>query len=344
MRGRPATASAAAVVSIARRAGLLLALCAVPTAGAAAAELRVPTCAQFIDYGQKWVGLDDVGAAQVLGVPLYALTDADIDLVDKSLRNCLSAAETADDKTLLRQDLNQVPTLRAARDRVRRALADFDSAKKEAQPKLEQIAGKLNAMPPSLRSRAAVEDAQATVSAIFFELEQKRLRAQVTQPLSDDFPAYSKVEAALARKRRAYAAQAQTQLLADAKDALEHHRPELERLGLPAEALDATIILKDIDAGRDVRWLTLRQWAALILSNPENTKVRVLPRDRASDADTLAIEVVRPGYSTAELGFRRQGGDLLVVESGVDGHLDAIDTPDQRQEANDLLLATAREQ
>lgn len=308
------------------------------------AGLHIPTCAEFVDYGQKWVGLDETAAAQVLGLPLYALSDDDIDLIDKSLRNCLTAARGADEKTVLQQDLKQMPTLRAERNHVRRALADFESAKKQAEPKLEQIAARLNAMPSSPKSRTAVEDAQATVSAIFFELEQKRLRAQVKEPLSENFPAYSKVLAALGRKRRAYAAQAQKQLLADAQDALQRHRQEVEHLGLPADALDATIVLEQIDAGRDVRWLTLRQWAALLLSNPENTSVRVMPSDRPDKAGIVAVEVVRPGYSTAEFGFRRDGQDLLVVESGVDGHLAGIDTPERRQETNDLLLAVARAQ
>ena len=327
-----------------RRSGVLLALCAVPAANAAAVELRVPTCAEFVGYGQKWVGLDENAAAQVLGVPLYALTDADIDLIDKSLRNCVDAARTADEKAILLQDLKHVSTLRAERDHVRRAFAEFESAKKEAGPKLEQIAAKLDALSSGPKSRSAVEDAQATVSAIFFELEQKRLRAQVKEPLGEDFPAYSRAVAALARKRQAYAAEAQKQLLADAKDALERHRADLQRLGLPSEALDAAIILEQIDTGRDVRWLTLRQWVALLLSNPENTAVRVLPRAQDDRAGLLRIEVVRPGYSTAEFGFRQQELELHVVESGVDGHLAAIDTADRRRETNGLLLAVARAQ
>jgi len=118
----------------------------------------------------------------------------------------------------------------------------------------------------------------------------------------------------------------------------------VERLGLPADAMDATIILEQIDAGRDVRWLTLRQWAALLLNNPETSAVRVTPSDRPNEAGIIAVEVVRPGYSTAEFGFRRDGRDLRVVESGVDGDLAQIDTPERRQETNDLLLAVAREQ
>jgi hypothetical protein len=43
--------------------------------------------------------------------------------------------------------------------------------------------------------------------------------------------------------------------------------------------------------------------------------------------------------STVEFGFRLQGRDLLLVESGTAGHLDPIGTSNQRQEANGLLLA-----
>lgn len=104
---------------------------------------------------------------------------------------------------------------------------------------------------------------------------------------------------------------------------------------------DATIILQEIDVGKDVRWLTLRQWAALVLSNRESTSVKAEPQRPAGDPPIVAFEIVRPGYSTAEFGFRLQGQDLLLIESGTDGHLDPIDTSNGRQEANSLLLAVA---
>ena len=322
-----------------RCAAVLLALCG--AAKAAKAELHVPTCAHFLDIGKKWVGLDEAVAAEVLGLPLYELSDADIDRIDKSLRDCAHDAASSDDKAMFEEDRKQVPVLRTARNRVQRAFADFTSAKKNSQRKLEEIAAKLDALPASPASRGAVEDAQATVSAIFFELDQKRERAQVQEPLVQDFPAYSAAMAALAHKRRAYILQEQNQLEANAAEALEQHRGEFERLSLPTDVQGATIILQEIDAGNDVRWLTLRQWAALVLSNHENTSVKAEPQSSAGAPPILAFEIVRPGFSTAEFGFRLQGQYLLLVESGTDGHLDPIGTSDQRQEANNLLLAVA---
>jgi murein DD-endopeptidase MepM/ murein hydrolase activator NlpD len=322
---------------------LLLALSTLPVQEAAA-ELRVPSCAEFVDFGQKWVGLDERVAAETLGLPLYALTDADIALLAKSLRDCASATQNADERKLLQEDLQQIPVLRAARDRVQRALADFTAAKAKSERRLQQIAAQLDSSDASPASRSAVEDAEATVSAIAFELEQKRLRAQVARPLAEDDPAYGAALAALGRKHRAYAAQAQAQLVTDAAAALARHRGEFDRLALPPEAQGATIILQGIDAGSDVRWLTLRQWAALLLSNAGNTSVTVRHGLPGGDPSLLEIEVVRPGYSTAEFGFRLAGGNLLLVRSGVDGHLDGIDTPARRDEANRVLLAVVREQ
>jgi hypothetical protein len=321
-----------------RCAAVLLALSGAAVAETATAELHIPTCAQFLDIGQKWVGLDEAVAAEVLGLPLYKLSDDDIDRIDKSLRDCAHDAGSGDEKATFEEDRKQVPVLRAARNRVRRAFADFTSAKKNSQRKLEEIAAKLDALPASPASRGAVDDAQATVSAIFFELDQKRMRAQVKEPLVEDFPAYSEAMAALARKRRAYIVQEQNELVTNAAEALEQHRAEFERLSLPTQAQDAAIILQEIDAGRDVRWLTLRQWAALLLSNPENTSVKAEQQRPAGDPPILAFEIVRPGYSTAEFGFRLQGHDLLLVESGTDGDLDPIGSSKQRQEANSLLL------
>ncbi len=318
---------------------VLVALSGISPAEAATAEVHVPTCTQFLEFGKKWVGLDETVAAEVLGLPLYQLSDADIDRIDKSLRDCARNAGSGDEKAAFEEDRKQVPVLRAARDRVRRAFADFTSAKKSSQRKLEEIAAKLDALPATSASRSAVDDAQATVSAIFFELNQKRLRAQVKEPLVEDFPAYSQAMAALGRKRLAYIAQEQNQLETNAAEALEEHRSEFERLALPTEAQEATIILQEINAGKDVRWLTLREWAALVLSNRENTSVKAQQQRPAGDPPILAFEIVRPGYSTAEFGFRLQGRDLLLIESGTDGHLAPIGTSNQRQEANSLLLA-----
>lgn len=309
----------------------------------AESAVRVPSCAQFIDFGARWIGIDEAVAAQVLGVPLYALTDADINLVANGLQACIAAADTPETKALLQENVKHIPSLRAARDRVRHAFADFDAAKRAAKPKLVQLAARVDALPATPRSRGAIDDAEATVSAIFFELEQKRLRAQVTEPLTENYAPYAVAMAAIARKHAAYAEQEQEQLLGQAQGAFERQRAAFDRLGLPAEALEATIILQDIDAGKSVRWLTLRQWAALTLDNAENTDVKVEPRSRPGEAAAFTVEVVRPGYGTAEFGFRQDGRDLLLVQSGVDGKLADIAGPDKRREANELLVAVARE-
>jgi len=133
---------------------------------AARAAVRVPSCAQFIDFGARWVGIDEEVAAQVLGVPLYALSDADIDLIAKSLQRCLDAAGTPEERALLKEDVKHMPSLKAARDRVRRAFADFETAKKKAQLKLEQIAARLDGLPPTPRSRGAVDDAEGLADAV----------------------------------------------------------------------------------------------------------------------------------------------------------------------------------
>jgi hypothetical protein len=313
---------------------------ALPAFARAASTLRIPTCAMFLDLGERWIGIDETVAAEILGTRLYALTDDDIDRITKSLQACADAAGTPDAKRVLTEGMKQIPSLRAARNRVRHAFADYEAAKKKAEPKLEQIAARLDGMTPTPRNRSAVDDSEATISAIFFELEQRRQRAQVRAPLGEDYPAYAAALAALARKHEAYAEQARQELLGLARDALQRHRDDVARLGLPPEALDAAIVLQGIDAGRPVRWLTLRQWAALVFDNPENTTVRV-GHGNGTPA-SLTVEVVRPGYDTAEFAFRHDGQDLVLAQSGVDGHLREIDTPPQRREANDLLLAVVR--
>jgi hypothetical protein len=314
---------------------VLLAVCAQP----AAAALRIPSCAQFVEFADKWVGIDEVIAAEVLGLPLYQLTNADIDAIAAALRQCMAAASSPQEKALLAEDAKHIPSLRAARDRVRRAGADFDKAKAKAAPKLEQLAAKIDALAPTPRSRVAVDDAAATVSAMFFELEQKRLRAQVKESLTDNFPAYADAMAALARKHQAYAEASRKQLLALAADAYERHRTEFDRLALPAAAQDATIILQGLYRGTDVRWLTLREWTSLVLANRANQST--LFREDAAKGE-LDFEVVRPGYGAAEFGFRQEGRDLVLARSGVDGKLDDIASPERRRQANNLLIEVAR--
>jgi hypothetical protein len=307
----------------------------------ARAQLRVPDCETFVDIGRRWVGIDEERAAQVLGVPLHDLSNDDIDQIRDALRRCLAAATVKDDKLLLQQDLKQIPALRAARDQVRRAFLDFEKAKKEAKPRLERIAATLDASPANAENRSALSEAEANVSAIFFELEQKRLRAQASAPLIDSYPPYRDAMAALARKEDAYGEEARKQLIAHAQEAFERRRGQFDQLNLPADAQDATIILEGIgvNGAKSVRWLTLRQWASLVLDNLASSGAAIVPSSPGSD---FTIEVLRPGYGPAEFGFHRDGRDLLLVRVGRDGQLSDIKTLEDRRGANRLLLEVVR--
>jgi hypothetical protein len=320
------------------RGGLVLALL-LPAPPSLAAGMTVPTCAQIADFGRAWVGLDEERLSQGLGLPLYQVTDSDLDLIKQTMQRCLEASDKAEEKTVLAQEIKGIGSLRSARDRVRHAYAVFQTAMKKARPKLEQIATKIDALPATPASRTAVDDAEATVSATFFELEQKRERAQVREALTEGFPAYAAAVAALARKRQAYAEAARKELVADAQDAYEKHRTEVDRLALPAAAQDATIILEGIDAGSDVRWLTLRQWAALVLGNSQVGSLAVAAG--AADTSIIELKVVRAGYSAAAFAFRQDGRDLRLVLASADGRSDKP-TADDRRRANRLLIEVAR--
>jgi hypothetical protein len=321
----------------------LLAIAHPPLAPPASAQdaLHVPSCEQFLQIGRRWVGIDQDRAAQVLNVPLSELTNDGIERIRQGLEHCLKAAQSQDDKLLLQQDLKQIPDLRAARDRARRAMTDFAAAKREARPRLERIASSLDAMAATPANRAAFSDAEANLSAVFFELEQKRLRAQVKTPLTEDFPPYREAMAALMRKDEAYAEEARKELLARAEDAFERHRAQFDQLALPLDAQDSAIILEGIgaNAAKSVRWLTLRQWISLVLDNRATSAVNVPPS--AADGN-FAVEVVRPGYGNAEFRFREDGRDLLLSDIGEDGRFAAVGTPEERRRANRLLLEVAR--
>jgi hypothetical protein len=326
--------------ALSQSAWLALALAPSLCLPARAADVHVPTCEEFIGIGRYWVGIDQDRAARLFGVPLRDLADRDIDLIGAALRQCLAAASSSDDKTLLTDDVRQVRSLRVARDRARRSYSDFEAAEKRQRPKLERLAATLDALPPNASSRGAVADAAATISAIFFELEQKRVTAQDPTPLIDGYPAYRDAMAALARKDQAYAEEARKELLAKAGDAYEHHRDQFERLKLPADAEDATIILRGINAGTDVRWLTLRDWLSLALANPQVTSVAIIPG--ASDAE-FTVDIVRPGYGSADFALRQDGRDLQLVRYGQDGRMRETNTPDDRRKANGLLISVVKD-
>jgi hypothetical protein len=322
------------------RGGLAVALALMlPMRPSLAAGMTVPTCAQIADFGRAWVGLDEERLSQGLGLPLYEVTDGDLDLIKQTMQRCMEASNKAEEKAVLAQEIKGIGSVRAARDRVRRAYAVFETAMKKARPKLEQIATKIDALPATPASRTAVDDAEATVSAAFFELEQKRIRAQVREALTESFPPYAAAVAALVRKRQAYAEAARKELVADAQDAYEKHRAEFDRLGLPAATQDATIILEGIDAGSDVRWLTLRQWAALVLGNPQVGSVTVAAG--AVDASIIEFSVIRPGYSAAAFTFRQDGRDLRLILVAADGRPGSA-TADDRRKANRLLIDVAK--
>jgi hypothetical protein len=313
----------------------------VAPAAVAQDALRVPSCELFVQIGRRWVGIDQERAAQVLNVPLSELTNDGIEHIRQALERCLKTAQSQDDKLLLRQDLKQIPDLRAARDHARRAMTDFEAAKREARPRLERLAASLEALAATPANRATVNDFEANLSAVFFELEQKRLHAQVKTPLADDFPAYRDAMAALMRKDEAYAEEARKELLARAEDAFERHRAQFDRLALPADALDSAIILEGIGAAnaKSVRWLTLRQWISLVLDNRATSAVNVAPG--AADGNFI-VEIVRPGYGNAEFRFHEDGRDLLLNDVGEDGRLAEIAAPEERRRANRLLLEVAR--
>ena len=310
--------------------------------GAAAQDaLSVPSCELFLQIGRRWVGIDQERATQVLKVPLSELTNDGIERIRQALERCLKAAQSQDDKLLLEQDLKQIPDLRRARDRARRAMDDFAAAKRAARPKLERIATSLDAIAATPANRTTFNDAEANLSATFFELEQKRLYAQVKTPLVEDFPPYREAMAALMRKDEAYAEEARKELLARAEDAFERHRDQFDRLALPLDAQDSAIILQGIGptAAKSVRWLTLRQWMSLVLDNRATSAVNV---SLGTTERTFVVEVVRAGYGNAEFRFHEEGRDLLLSDIGEDGRLADITTPEERRRANRLLLEVAR--
>jgi hypothetical protein len=315
-------------------------LVALPCAAAQDA-LQVPSCELFLQIGRRWVGIDQERAAQVLKVPLSELTNDGIERIRQALERCLKTAQSEDDKLLLRQDLKQIPDLRVARDRARRAMDDFAAAKRRARPRLERIAASLDAMAATPANRTAFSDAEANLSAMFFELEQKRLYAQVKTPLTEDFAPYRDAMAALMRKDEAYAEEARKDLLARAEDSFERHHAEFDRLALPLDAQDSAIILQGIGAvaAKSVRWLTLRQWISLVLDNRATSAVNV---SREAADGNFVVEVVRPGFGNAEFRFHEDGRDLLLSDIGEDGRLAAIATPEERRRANRLLLEVAR--
>jgi hypothetical protein len=310
------------------------------THAAAQDALSVPSCELFLQIGRRWVGIDQERATQVLKVPLSELTNDGIERIREALVRCLKVAQSQDDKLLLEQDLKQIPDLRRARDRARRAMDDFAAAKRAARPKLERITVSLDAMAATPANRTAFNDAEANLSAMFFELEQKRLYAQVKTPLTEDFPPYRDAMAALMRKDEAYTEEARKDLLARAEDAFERHRAQFDQLALPLDAQDSAIILQGIGAAavKSVRWLTLRQWISLVLDNRATSAVTVAP---GADGN-FVVEVVRPGYGNTEFRFHEDGRDLLLSSIGEDGRLAEIAAPEERRRANRLLLEVAR--
>jgi hypothetical protein len=327
----------------AKRAALAVAIAlAVPGPAAWADRINIPTCKQFIDYGRNWVGLDQDFVSRILGLPLYQLTNDDIDAIGQAMKRCLAGASTSDDKEILTDELKRLKSLTVTRDRVRRAFSAFESAKKQAAPKLQQITAKLDALKGGSADRAAVDEAQATISGIYFQLDEKRNSAQVREPLSESFKPYMDALDALARKRRGFAESARLALVAAAEEAFGTHHAEFERLGVPEVSQDAAIVLEGADAGADVRWLKLRQWASLVLKNAGADSLSLMRGDDPAAPALIAFKVVRPGFGDVIFTFRQDGRDLHLVRTRVDGVLHEVATPDDQQQAISLLISVAK--
>jgi hypothetical protein len=323
-----------------KRAALAVAIAlAVPGSPASADPVNIPSCEQFVDFGRNWVGFDQNRVSHDLGLPLYQLTNSDIDHIAQATRDCLAAATTAKDKAILTDLLKQKGALTAARDRIRKAFSAFETAKTKSAPKLAQLTAKLDSLRGVPADRSAVDDAQAAISGIFFELDEKRNAAQVREPLTESFKPYMDALAAVARKRQALAESARLALVAQAEDAFGTRRAEFERLNVPEVAQDATIVLEGADAGSDVRWLTLRQWASLVLKNSGEGSLSLV---QADDPHLVELKIVRPGYGDVIFAFRQDGRDLRLARTRIDGVLHEIVTPDDRQQAVSQLVAVAK--
>jgi hypothetical protein len=327
----------------AKHAALAVAIALVmPGPSARADRVNVPTCKQFIDYGRNWIGLDAGFVSRALGLPLYELTNDDIDGIAQAMKRCLAAATTSDDKAILTDELKRVRSLTAMRDRVRHAFAAFESAKKQATPKLQQITAKLDSLKGSSGDRAAFVHLKATISGIYFDLDEKRKTAQVSEPLAESFKPYMDAVDALARKRRSFAETARSALVAEAEEAVGTYRAEFEKLNVPEVSQDAAIVLEGADAGADIRWLTLRQWASLVLKNAGAKSLSQMRGDDSAAPALVAFKLVRPGYREVIFSFRQDGRDLRLVRTRVGGVLHQVDTPDDRQQAISLLISVAK--
>lgn len=324
------------------RAGLAAAIVlALPGQPAAAERVKIPTCEQFAAFGRNWVGLDEDRASRDLGLPLYELTNADIDLISQAIRRCQAAAATPPDKAVFADLLTHVRSLTAARDRVVRAFSDFEAAKKKAAPKFQAITAKLKSLQATPANRAAVDDAQAEISRLYFGLEEKRNHAQVRETLAESFKPYADTLGALARKRQELAESARLALIAAAEEAVGARRAEFEHLNVPEVSQDATIILEGADVGADVRWLTLRQWASFVLKNTGVDSLSVM-RDADADPRLVAFKIVRPGYGDVIVTFQQDGRELHVVRTEVDGVVRKIATPADREQTIALLISVAK--
>jgi hypothetical protein len=315
---------------------------AMPGPSARADRVNVPTCRQFIDYGRKWVGHDVDFVSRALGLPLYQLTNDDIDDIGQAMKRCLAVATTSDDKAILTDELKRKGSLTAMRDRVRRAFAAFESAKKQATPKLQEITAELDSLKGSSGDRAAFVPLQATISGIYFHLDEKRKTAQVSEPLGESFKPYMDAVDALARKRRSLDETARSALVAAAEEAFATYRAEFERLDVPEVSQDAAIVLEGADAGADIRWLTLRQWASLVLKNAGAKSFSQMRGDDSAAPALVAFKLVRSGYSDVIFTFHQDGRDLRLVRTRVGSALHEVVTPDDRQQAISLLISVAK--
>ena len=166
----------------------------------------------------------------------------------------------------------------------------------------------------------------------------------IKEQLSAFDRAFQTISQDLRRRFREVEKEAESNRQAEAKgelllDALDKTAAEIKSLGLNTGDLDAAIILT-IDIQPE-RWLSLRQWLALLLYKGNNKITASQAGLDDTDLFSLRVEIKQPNNPQQTFFLKREDADIFVVGYKVLGQGGMAQTPADRRALSAMVLQAA---
>jgi hypothetical protein len=267
--------------------------------------LKIPSCDEFLRIGSA----SGIPVDREFGPTLGDLTKLDFDTLNAAAESCdiryRGTPRASSYFYLAAKNIRAAAAFKIQRTAAReRAQEVIDSG----WAFLRSISESVERLPITSASRSRLEEIRRDLNskpwpdnADIYTEDYKLLRNKYANTRNAlQITVNERIEEATALE----SAERRDAFLSTANDAVVKHAIELRALNIPSRVLDGVIYLED--KAPPTKFMTLRQWAALILDQG-NATLGAVSRD-----SEYGLTLKRPGERTLIIIFRADGGDLFV--------------------------------